>query len=367
MDSLPPTQVHRITRPEDVPVSGSAARGPYGSGSLARDEKQRLRYVALVLYSVCLCFSGAYLYKLARWTDTVGMGWIGPGTLRAILVIASILLCIQLIRALLKQRYLHILFLILIAGCFIPAYLNLHRPLERFHFLEYGILGVLIFWTFSPRRYSLQFYLLALNILLGVSFFDEIFQGFVPERIYDIKDIWINIFSGMIGLLSFRMMDLNAPLPLHPHHREEHVAPEEPHPLIDLHIFGFDLFFVLPLLCILGLNFILVHAREAEDFHGTWQNPSEKEYSLSLYEDGRALMDFPTCKFFCSFDLEGNLLDGYRISLWSDTDFKVLAPPCRKALGKSFPTHRDKTGRLSLTRKDLGTFYRTPNTGSPDR
>ena len=347
-----------ITPSKRTLASGPVPGDPFETGTWGTFGRQPLRYVTLALYSVCLCFSGAYLYKLARWTEAQGIGWIGPGVLRTILVIAGILLVIQLFRALLKRRFLHILFLLLIAGCFIPAYLTLHLPLERFHFLEYGILGVLIFWSLKPRRYFLQFYLLSLNILLVVSFFDEIFQGFVPERIYDIHDISINIFSGMIGILAVRMMDLEAPLPLHPHHREEHVAPDEPPPLIDLHIFGSDLFFVLPLLCILALNLFLIHAHEAKDFQGVWQDPLRKEYTLSLYEDGRVLVDFPWCKLFCRFDLEGNRLDGFRLSLGIYGDPEDLSPPCREALEGRFRIHRSKEDRFSLSRKDLGTFYR---------
>jgi len=324
--------------------------------SKGSSSERSIRPFILGFYCVCLLLSAAYLYRLARWTDSSGMGWLGPSVLKTLLVMAGLVLCIQFFRALLKRRFLHILFLALIVASFVPAYLNLHRPLERFHLLEYSILGILIFWTMAPKRYSIQFYLRALNILLVVSFLDEVCQGFVSERYYDIQDIWINIFSGTIGILAFRMMDLTAPLPLHPHYRDEHVATGEPPPLIDLHIFWSDLLLLIPLIVVLGTDSLLTQSITPESVQGIWKDREQKGYTLYLEEDNRVLVDFPLCILYGYYDLSGNALDGYRVSLsWGESP-KQLAPPCRQAFERDLRIRKEEKGALLLYRKDTGTL-----------
>lgn len=318
----------------------------------------RFRTLILGIYCVCLLCSGAYLYRLAQWTQHAGIGWIGPSVLKFFLGLACLVLLVQFVRSLLKKRFLHILFLALIIVSFVPAYLNLHRPLERFHLLEYSLLGVLTFWKMAPRQYSIQFYLRALNVLLVVSFLDEVCQGFVPARYYDIHDIWINLFSGMIGILAFRMMDLDSPLPLHPHYRDEHVASEERAPLIDLHIFWSDLLLLIPLITILGLNALLTTSLTQQDIQGTWQDRDQKAYTLRLEEKNRLLVNFPFCKLYGTYGLEGNALDGYRVFLSGGMEAEKLPLPCKQAFEKVFRIVKGKAGELSLHREDLGTFYR---------
>jgi len=157
--------------------------------------RRRSRIVLLVAYCLVLYASAAYLYPLARWAQGAGHGWIAPGLTLAFVGLTGVAVATQVVRALSRKRTSHLLFLGVALVSFFPAYFNIERPLERFHFLEYSVLGALLFWVLAPQRYSLRFYLTSLNILLLISYGDEVIQGFVAGRFYDIHDIWINIFK----------------------------------------------------------------------------------------------------------------------------------------------------------------------------
>jgi VanZ family protein len=74
-------------------------------------------------------------------------------------------------------------------------------PEEQLHFLEYGLVGVLFARAISGgQHYTWKIYsgALALGGLAG--WIDEILQGLLPNRHYDVRDIWLNIVSVALGL-----------------------------------------------------------------------------------------------------------------------------------------------------------------------
>ncbi len=74
-------------------------------------------------------------------------------------------------------------------------------PAERFHFLEYGLLGILILRASVrtvPDRWATTFGRAAL-VLLTIGVVDEIIQFALPNRVFDLRDIWFNIYGGLLG------------------------------------------------------------------------------------------------------------------------------------------------------------------------
>lgn len=74
-------------------------------------------------------------------------------------------------------------------------------PEERVHFLEYSLLGALIFTAWSLDLKGNQLYLasLALTSLLGG--IDEFIQYFLPNRVGEFRDFLLNLVGGMIGIV----------------------------------------------------------------------------------------------------------------------------------------------------------------------
>lgn len=75
---------------------------------------------------------------------------------------------------------------------------------EKFHVIEYGILGYLalkdLFWK-GKQDFKNVIYALGVVILFGL--LDEAFQWVLPYRVFEIKDIAINTISGFLGITQY--------------------------------------------------------------------------------------------------------------------------------------------------------------------
>lgn len=69
------------------------------------------------------------------------------------------------------------------------------RPEEAVHFLEYGLLGLLLFHALRHHIHDKSVYLTAFLIGGLVGIFDEVLQWMIPRRIWDIRDIGLNALS----------------------------------------------------------------------------------------------------------------------------------------------------------------------------
>ena len=76
------------------------------------------------------------------------------------------------------------------------------NPEEAVHFIEYGILGFLLFRAFSRRVRDPLVYLAAgwLGAILGTT--DEIIQWMTPRRVFGLRDVWLNVQAvGLVQVL----------------------------------------------------------------------------------------------------------------------------------------------------------------------
>jgi len=76
-------------------------------------------------------------------------------------------------------------------------------PEERVHVIEYGMLGWLIGWSQAEPKITPSRFWLALFLGWTIGFGDEIIQYFLPNRVYDIRDIILNGVSANLGLFFF--------------------------------------------------------------------------------------------------------------------------------------------------------------------
>ena len=72
------------------------------------------------------------------------------------------------------------------------------NPEEALHFIEYGVLGVLLFRALSHRVRDPTVYISAAMIGCMVGMVDETIQWITPRRFFDYRDIWLNAFSGLL-------------------------------------------------------------------------------------------------------------------------------------------------------------------------
>ena len=91
-------------------------------------------------------------------------------------------------------------FLLIISPLLLLTYFSLSLDVwvERIHFIEYAVLGLLISRAVNVRTLHGIISTCCLITLIGVV--DEIIQWFLPNRVGDIRDVTMNSFGGLSGI-----------------------------------------------------------------------------------------------------------------------------------------------------------------------
>lgn len=91
-----------------------------------------------------------------------------------------------------------VIYLVGIFGVGITMASLIEIPEERVHFLEYGILGWLVYKAGKDWDWPV---LLSLLFCTAVGLVDELIQGILPNRYWDIRDVGFNAIGGLMGVL----------------------------------------------------------------------------------------------------------------------------------------------------------------------
>ena len=78
---------------------------------------------------------------------------------------------------------------------------RLELPIERIHFIEYGLLGLLVFRALRHNIKDTSLYLWSGIIVFCLGFLDEGIQYVLPNRVYQISDVVVNGAAGILSLL----------------------------------------------------------------------------------------------------------------------------------------------------------------------
>ena len=92
-------------------------------------------------------------------------------------------------------RFVSILLLLL--GLIVAWQLDL--PEERVHILEFGILGWVVGRDLIREKNRKKIFIFSCMYVCFVGIIDEIFQGFLPDRFFDVRDIAFNAIGGAWG------------------------------------------------------------------------------------------------------------------------------------------------------------------------
>ncbi len=82
-------------------------------------------------------------------------------------------------------------------------------PVETAHFLEYGLLSFFLFKALNHNIKDKSIYLTATFFALLIGTFDEIIQWITPKRIWNFRDVGLNVISG--GLFQLAMWKVIRP------------------------------------------------------------------------------------------------------------------------------------------------------------
>ena len=99
-----------------------------------------------------------------------------------------------------KKKYKLNQFILIISPLLLLTYLSLSLDVwvERIHFVEYAVLGLLISRAVNVRTLYGIIYTSCLVTLIGAV--DEIIQWFLPNRVGDMRDVFMNSVGGLSGL-----------------------------------------------------------------------------------------------------------------------------------------------------------------------
>ena len=87
-----------------------------------------------------------------------------------------------------------------IAGIFFGYTIELGKqsPEEAIHFVQYGVLGILVYRALAHRLKDTSIYFAAAVICGVVGSIDEFIQWLTPRRLWGLRDIWLNFFSSAL-------------------------------------------------------------------------------------------------------------------------------------------------------------------------
>jgi VanZ family protein len=72
-------------------------------------------------------------------------------------------------------------------------------PIERIHMGEYGVLTFFVVMALACHGRGSIIYLWAVIVAIHIGIVDELVQGCLQERYYDIKDVWLNAWACCLG------------------------------------------------------------------------------------------------------------------------------------------------------------------------
>jgi VanZ family protein len=163
------------------------------------------RFVVAIGVSLLLVLSAPFVGQIRGEIRRAFPGhFVGiVGSIIAVAVLVAIAAAMRRIRDRKAQRYGAIALALLLAAIY--ATLNAgdnpeSNVVELFHFVQYGLIALLFYRAWQPQG-DLSVVLLTLLSGLMVGIVEEWFQWFIPNRVGEMKDVFLNLAAIGTGLL----------------------------------------------------------------------------------------------------------------------------------------------------------------------
>lgn len=93
-----------------------------------------------------------------------------------------------------------------LAITYVYCLVKLKIPAEKIHFIEYGLLAYFVYQALQLDVSRKKAYYFTFFITGALGWIDEGIQKFLPNRVYDIRDVIINAFAGFLAILFIKFV-----------------------------------------------------------------------------------------------------------------------------------------------------------------
>jgi hypothetical protein len=192
-------------------------------------------------------------------------------------------------------------------------FLSTDLTVDRIHFVEYGVLGLLCFHAVSPGHGQVRRAAYAMVAVFAIGFLDECVQGLLASRYYALRDVVIDLMAGFLPILGILWW------PVSPSEPQERV---EPIPAASTPSTGVSSSRVrradtgpllLTLFLVLGVLWVGRVPWDLEPLYGAWEreNRCERTERIRIGRDESVLWeDVAGGRARGRYRIRGNRLDG---------------------------------------------------------
>jgi VanZ family protein len=165
------------------------------------------RYLARPVPSLTLCIgmlivlSSLFMRQVMLFVRSLTGSFIFELVVSIILIIIALTFIIYIVK-ICPQRIRCVFIIILVTGGLVlTSFISI--PEEKVHIIEFALLGWFAMSDFSKKNSSFHSIILSIIICSLFGIFDEIVQGILPYRFFDIRDIVFNMGGGIWGTIVY--------------------------------------------------------------------------------------------------------------------------------------------------------------------
>ena len=164
--------------------------------------RRALSWVWVVLWVLVVYLTLPYAPVWRKWLVDRFSESFFPNFVASVLCIISIFTIIYLISR--KARaYQYVIFILTGAGYWYSLS-KIEIAVEQVHFLEYGLLAILIVNAFRFNRKDVSQFYKTMILLTLIGVVDEYIQGILVSRVGELHDVNLNILAGALALVWYR-------------------------------------------------------------------------------------------------------------------------------------------------------------------
>lgn len=153
------------------------------------------------------------LYVARRITETIREAGLLRAAVATAFALAGLAVVLFMARKPSLRRPRTLVLTLIVALVYAAVVFPMNSPEEKLHFLEYGAVGVLSFFSAPIALAGLRRFAFAAVFTLAAGWTDEGIQALLPNRYYDLRDVGFNALAGVMALCAFAVIRWSATPP----------------------------------------------------------------------------------------------------------------------------------------------------------